>query len=272
MKLKTKILIASAATGALVIGGILLSTFIKRTDQPCSGSCGSCKGCAAAGTPEATYYVAKAETLRKRFREQQSLFMPELIKYYGTEGTNAILVETSDRFDASIPDIPYIGGDENIRTEDIEGAAMALAFYEVQKTHGRTAWEIGGMIYSSTEKALHKYPGFILKILGSKFFSKGYIASERDNAKRSGSGDYEFDWKTEFVEGDGEAFDYGCDHTECGIVKYMSEHGADELTPYLCELDYLYSDAFGEGLQRSSTLAAGGAVCDFRYKQGRKTK
>jgi hypothetical protein len=71
--------------------------------------------------------------------------------------------------------------------------------------------------------------------------------------------------------GDGKKFDYGCDHKECGIVKFFHKQGADELTPYMCKLDFLYSDALDEGLVRTSTIAGGGTVCNFRFKRGRKT-
>jgi hypothetical protein len=74
-----------------------------------------------------------------------------------------------------------------------------------------------------------------------------------------------------FVEGDGEAFDYGLDVTECGICKFYRAHGAGGLAPYMCLSDYVVSRAFGRGLVRYKTIAEGAEVCDFRYKQGRET-
>lgn len=47
----------------------------------------------------------------------------------------------------------------------------------------------------------------------------------------------------------------------------MAANGAADIVPYLCSLDYLYSDAFGEGLTRTTTLAENGPRCDFRYKR-----
>ena len=64
-------------------------------------------------------------------------------------------------------------------------------------------------------------------------------------------------------------FDFGRDTTECGTVKYLHAQEADELGPYICDLDYVYTKALGYGVQRTKTLAWGCDRCDFRYsKQG----
>jgi hypothetical protein len=47
---------------------------------------------------------------------------------------------------------------------------------------------------------------------------------------------------------------------------------APELSPYLCPVDILYSEALGWGLTRTMTLAEGAEKCDFRFKQGGATK
>ena len=79
---------------------------------------------------------------------------------------------------------------------------------------------------------------------------------------------YPADWVFALVEGDGN-FDMGVDYQECGICKYYAAQKATELTPYLCLLDFPMSRAQNTGLVRSTTLAHGGARCDFRYKVGR---
>jgi hypothetical protein len=81
-----------------------------------------------------------------------------------------------------------------------------------------------------------------------------------------------FIWVWSFVEGDGAEFDFGTDITECAIKKFLCAQGADELTPYLCRIDFAVSRAFGMGLSRTMTIAEGGEKCDFRYKRGRETK
>lgn len=68
----------------------------------------------------------------------------------------------------------------------------------------------------------------------------------------------------EFVEGDGETFDFGIDFTECAYQKFLHAQGADELTPYGCDCDYAIAEVMGYELRRTKTLAWGCDRCDFR--------
>ena len=72
---------------------------------------------------------------------------------------------------------------------------------------------------------------------------------------------------SERFDGDGETFDFGIDHTECGNVKYLNAQDADELTPYICDLEYVTIKAMGFGVQRTKTLAWGCDRCDFRFSK-----
>ena len=74
------------------------------------------------------------------------------------------------------------------------------------------------------------------------------------------------------VVGDGQAFNFGINYTECAIVKFMEAQNAKELTPYLCNTDYVGSKAMGTGLRRTMTLAWGCEKCDFRYIKGGETQ
>ena len=76
-------------------------------------------------------------------------------------------------------------------------------------------------------------------------------------------------WVAEFVEGQGADFDYGCNYTECAMVKYVTSQKVPELAPYICLADFPSSRAYDSGLVRTKTIATGDGVCDFRYKKGR---
>jgi hypothetical protein len=91
----------------------------------------------------------------------------------------------------------------------------------------------------------------------------------RRMARWSEKSTYPDDWKLTFVEGDGQSFDFGVDYTECGIVKFYKANRADELATYMCLGDFPISQATDSGLARTTTLARGGACCDFRFKAGR---
>lgn len=91
---------------------------------------------------------------------------------------------------------------------------------------------------------------------------------QKDYPIEQGIPDYVFN----FVEGDGQTFDYGVYYLECASCKFLAKQGAPELAPYLCLVDILYSKALGWGLTRTMTLAEGAERFDFRFKKGGKTK
>ena len=53
----------------------------------------------------------------------------ELVKAYGRAEGEAIADDTLRRFEALLPDLPYIGGGENGNTSDLYLAAAMLAVY-----------------------------------------------------------------------------------------------------------------------------------------------
>ena len=76
----------------------------------------------------------------------------------------------------------------------------------------------------------------------------------------------------EYVECDAAHFDFGIDYVECAVWSFLQAQGAPELAPYICALDQIYSEAFGWGLARTTTLAEGGGRCDFRFRRGGETE
>jgi hypothetical protein len=75
-----------------------------------------------------------------------------------------------------------------------------------------------------------------------------------------------------YRDGDGEDFDWGIDHVECGIVKFLQHQGAGERVPYCCLLDRPTFSKAGAGLIRTTTIATGATTCDFRFKAGASTQ
>jgi hypothetical protein len=52
---------------------------------------------------------------------------------------------------------------------------------------------------------------------------------------------------------------------QCGLVRYLTEVGAAELAPVLCDGDLVTARYMGLRLERSRTLSRGAEICDFRY-------
>ena len=171
---------------------------------------------------------------------------------------------------ALVPQMPYIGGDENLFTEWLIFGVYYLAVYKVLKEEGLRVGEVGEVIYHAFQ-AMADYPGWVLNVVGRLKYGEKYVRELKAAVEQTQERRYSGDWVATFIEGNGEEFDYGLDITECGICKFYRAQGAEELTPYMCLSDYVVSKALNRGLVRYHTLAEGADVCDFRFKRGRAT-
>ncbi len=188
---------------------------------------------------------------------------------YGKDVAEAVVAETSQRFEALLPEIPYIGGSENILTKNLYLSAAMLAMYQSLKARGKYVEEVARLIYLGTTSLYSGFPfRFLLRWQGRQLFSQKRIEQRRRAAAASQKGLYLDDWVFGIVEGDGQIFEFGVDYTECGIVKYLTREGAPELAPYLCWLDYPMCKSMRVRLVRTETIAQGCERCNFRFSRG----
>ena len=189
---------------------------------------------------------------------------------FGSDRATGLMRDIHREYEALVPEMPDIGGKDNIFTEWLIFGVYYLAVYQVLKAKGQTVEEVGKVIYDTFE-AMADYPKWLLRLVGSLKYNEKYVTQLKEAAAKTQERRYPGDWVAAFIQGDGESFDYGLDITECGICKFYHAQGADELAPYLCLSDYVVSEAFERGLVRYKTLAEGNEVCDFRFKKGRQT-
>ncbi|GAP21374.1 L-2-amino-thiazoline-4-carboxylic acid hydrolase [Leptolinea tardivitalis] len=214
------------------------------------------------------YWQEKKTDLMKDFDEIMKNAEGFINENISTKETGQIMSESRERYLSLLPEVPYIGGDDNSLTEVLYMSAVALALYEVMKTHHQTLEETGRVLYRTMEKMFSfNDPLMAAQIRNptGKEEQNEYRRMERYLSKSR----YLGDWKMTFVEGDGVNFDFGVDYTECGVVKFYKAHNAYELTKYMCLGDYPISQSIGSGLVRTTTLGNGGPRCDFRFKAGR---
>jgi hypothetical protein len=193
-----------------------------------------------------------------------------LVARFGQGRTSGLMVDIRQEYEALTPQVPYIGGGENMFTEWLTYGVYYLAVYRVLKAEGQSVEEVGQVIFEAFQ-AMADYPKWLLRLVGSLTYDEQYVSRLKEAVARTQERRYPGDWVATFIQGDGEEFDYGIDIAECGICKFYRAQGADELAPYLCLSDYVVSHAFDRGLVRYKTLAEGAEVCDFRYKKGRDT-
>jgi hypothetical protein len=193
-----------------------------------------------------------------------------LCTHLGQSQAKVLVQDIRREYEALTPEVPTIGGEENMFTEWLTYGVYYLAVYRILASQDQPVEQVGRIIYETYEVMADR-PQWLIRLVGSLKYNQGYVERLRAAAAVSQERRYPEDWVCSFVEGDGETFDYGLDITECGICKFYHAQGADELAPYMCLSDYVVSRAFGRGLVRYKTIAEGAEVCDFRYKQGRET-
>jgi len=189
---------------------------------------------------------------------------------FGDDLAAALVMETSQAYVALRPELPYIGGKENMFSEWLNYGAYYLAMYRALSARGHSADDAGKLIFE-TYKVMADYPKWFLRVVGHFKYGKKYEAKLKDAAAASQKRTYSGDFVSSFLEGDTENFDYGRDITECGICKLYRAQGAERLARYMCLSDYVVSKAFDRGLVRHQTIAEGADKCDFRYKKARET-
>ncbi len=190
---------------------------------------------------------------------------------YPEEAARAVHRDTLQEYRRLIPHLPDIGGKANHLYNNLVQSAWALALYRAVQRQGGAVEEAGELIHRAMEAVLYRIPAFLRHVIGRLRLSRWRVRRLQAAARRSQRRQYPGDWVFEIIEGDGRAFDLGIDYIECAIDKFMRAQDAPELTPYLCNIDYLLAHAFGFGLRRTMTLAWGCPKCDFRMTRASTT-
>jgi len=217
------------------------------------------------------YYISRKPLLLKEFDLYVKHTLPVLVRFFGEENVNALIAETRGEYENLIPQLPYIGGRQPF-TQFVISTGILLAVYRIARKHGKTVEQTGELVYEIGRAFLRAYPAFLTRLFGNMNFSRLYLSRLRKRAIESHQRKNPDDYVFNFVEGNGQTFDYGVDYLECASCKFLAKQGASELAPYLCPVDILYSKSLGWGLMRTMTLAEGAKKCDFRFKKGGRTK
>lgn len=215
------------------------------------------------------YYRARQPELLADFDHNARRWRAILSLRYADAFTDAVLKGARARFEALIPQLPYIGGDENHLTRSLVASARCLALYQAMQARNKSAEETGQLLYD----AIQAHPqDFVPQIPPAQRLTREELMTRRRAAaQRSQERRYAWDWVYEFVAGDGERFDYGYDFAQCATQKLYRAHGALEFLPFYCFLDFPQCELGGLGLSRTVTLAEGDEKCDHRFEEGGKS-
>ena len=214
------------------------------------------------------YYLSRRQDILALFDEHACGWMPFLAARCGEDFASAVNAEARRIEEALIPHIPYIGGDDNPMTRHMIRCTTTLCLYKAMKARGRTAEEVGRILYDAVAESVKRLPPQPMTDEALALAKQ----QGREEARRSQERHWSADWVREFAEGDGVDFDYGYDFTECGSQKLYRAHDAEEMLPYFCYLDFVTYRTPGWGFFRTMTLAEGHPKCDFRFRRGGTTE
>lgn len=170
---------------------------------------------------------------------------------------DAAVAEASSIFLQMLPEMGYVDDPAHPMAVPLFFSNANLALYEVLRHRDVDAHAYGRVMLEDLAQNPVPEPS-------EDADSLARLAAAADASQRAAKpGEYVFAW----IEG-GPGFDWGMDVRSCAVCAQFSKFDAMDLVPYMCAADDAISDANGQGLRRTGTIALGARRCDFRYHRG----
>jgi hypothetical protein len=218
-----------------------------------------------------TNYMSRKNQFLRSFDNLMVRVQPWVKTWLGQEQAERFMRESRQEYEALIPRIPFIGNSFLILSF-YKPVTRYLAVYRALQKQGRTVEEAGHLIYRmGTEEAL-AIPPAGRRLMEALWFSGWLRKLAKERAVKSQRRQYPASFVMNYVEGDGQEFDYGVDYIECANCKFLQAENAFEIAPYVCATDKPISELMGWGLYRTTTIADGSPLCKFRFKKGGRTQ
>jgi len=217
------------------------------------------------------YYMRIKPQLMSGFEKEAAYYKNVLTQHMTESKVVQILNEAQSEFENQLPDLPYIGNETNVLAAGFVNATWSLAFFRGLEREGMTLRQIAEMMYAKMEQNVESKSPDSKRKVKEFYFSPQMREVENKRTKESLSGKYPADWVSEYVEGDGQNFDFGINFTGCAIYKFYEPRDALKYVPIFCLSDYASYRAFGIGFKRTRNLVLGASVCEFRFKKDWKT-
>ena len=215
-------------------------------------------------------YLFRKKQFMKAFDRSLEFAKPAVASWLGEEQANRFMQEARQGYEALMPRIPYIGKNW-LSLSFFIPTTRYLAMYRALQRQGRAVEDAGRLAYLIGTEEAKAYPNIFRRFMEFFWFSRLFRALIKRRQIQSRQGRYPGESVIEYVEGNGEEFDYGVDYIECAVCKFLRAENAIELAPYSCAIDKPVSELMGWGLTRLKTIAEGYPECEFRFKKGGKT-
>jgi hypothetical protein len=221
------------------------------------------------------FYVRKKSKFMRSFDERLTVVSEELRKKFDDKKSEELVSQMKAEFEKILPDIPYIGGQKNPTTLVLVKCVSDLAIFRTLEKIGLSFKEIGEFHYNYV-MAAHKLRKEALEKAGrdpSQYpFDSVYMDYQKKLTEETQLKLYPDDFVMDFVEGDGDSFEWGWDITECGVQKAFKKLGDEKYLPFICLGDHYEAEGLGFGFSRTQALGFGAPLCMHRFVKNYKTR
>ena len=216
-------------------------------------------------------YTSRKSKLLRSFDKLLARVQPWVKNWLGEQQAARFMRDSRQEYASLIPRIPFIGN-SFLALSFFTPVTRYLAVYRALQRQDRTAEDAGRLIYRmGTEEAL-AVPPLGRRVVEYLWFSSLFRKTIKKRGIMTHQRRYPANFVLNYVEGDGQEFDYGVDYLECANCKFLQAENAFEIAPYVCATDKPISELMGWGLYRTTTIADGSPTCKFRFKKGGKTQ
>ncbi len=185
---------------------------------------------------------------------------------FGENEIDDILDEMRARYEALIPDMPFIG-ESNFHLQWFIPNSEKLAEYLVVANYGVTKKDFSNLHLMQASKDLLAWGKDQLIAIGKMQFGYQTELFMAATALWSQFRVYPDDYVIYFRRGDRVDFDWGLDYTQCANVQlYKKFDAVDLVLPLICTQDYIAGSAMRTGYRRTMQIATGDPICDLRWK------
>lgn len=220
------------------------------------------------------YYIKRKAKLLKDFDSNIKVAREILRKRFNDTKIDGLFEQMGKEYERLIPEIPYIGGQKNSFTTLLIGGISNLAMFRTLENEGFTYSDIGEFYYEYRD-IYNKIRKNTLKKIGKDPtnypFESEYIDYVKKLCEETQKRKYPDDWIGDYIEGDGNSFEWGFNFHQCGIHKVFKRLGAEKYVAFLCLSDFSEANILGFGFKRTRTLGNGSPLCDHRYVKNYKT-
>ncbi len=218
---------------------------------------------------ESTYYTSQEDRLLRQFDRVGKRFSRSLARRRDEAYAAAVVADARTEFERLIPELPYVGGRDNIYTPVVVVNGWIIALLRSMKARGKTAEDVVRICAEVADEFFRSFPAFLLALLGRAAFSGLVRRTLTKQAARSQAREFPGDWVYTF--GPGENGEWVLEFSECGVTKLYQAQGVEDLAPYCNFFDVTYSRLLNMGLDSTETLGLGCEACRLRFKPGRET-